>query len=78
MFTISRRPVSDSLVTGGLRGLVFYSADRGVSWSAAKKPPTGAVVASTVLADGRVILATQEGNLLASTDKGATHSRRCR
>ena len=71
MFTISASG-GDSLVTGGLRGLAFYSTDRGVSWSAAKKPTNGAVVASTVLADGRVILATQEGNLLASTDQGAS------
>lgn len=71
MFTISATG-GDSLVTGGLRGLAFYSTDRGASWSAVKKPPTGAVVSSTVLADGRVILATQEGNLLASSDHGAS------
>ncbi len=34
--------------------------------------PTGAVVAGTLLADGRVILATQEGGLLLSTDHGAS------
>lgn len=71
MFTISATG-GDSLVTGGLRGLAFYSTDRGASWTAVKKPPTGAVVSSTVLADGRVILATQEGNLLASSDHGAS------
>jgi len=63
-----------SLVTGGLRGLVFRSTDNGRSWVDSAKPPTGAVVAGTVLADGRVVLATQEGNLLLSADNGASFS----
>jgi len=71
MFTILQtRP--GTLVTGGLRGLTFISDDNGISWSAVAKPPTGAVVAGTLLADGRVILATQEGGLLLSTDHGAS------
>lgn len=71
MFTIVQtRP--GTLVTGGLRGLTFISEDNGRSWSEVRKPPTGAVVASTRLSDGRVILATQEGGLLLSTDHGAS------
>jgi len=61
-----------ALVTGGLRGLAFRSTDRGASWTEVDKPTTGAIVASTLLADGRVILATQEGALLASSDDGAS------
>lgn len=60
-----------TLVTGGLRGLVFRSTDRGLSWQEANKPQTNSVVAGTVLADGRVVIATQEGNLFLSVDEGA-------
>ncbi|MBK6279218.1 MAG: hypothetical protein IPF57_14280 [Gammaproteobacteria bacterium] len=51
---------------------MFRSTDRGASWTEVEKPTTGAIVASTLLADGRVILATQEGALLASSDDGAS------
>jgi photosystem II stability/assembly factor-like uncharacterized protein len=63
-----------SLVTGGLRGLVFRSTDNGRSWTDSKKPPSGAVVSATVLSDGRVVLATQEGSLLLSADNGVSFS----
>jgi photosystem II stability/assembly factor-like uncharacterized protein len=62
----------DSLLAGGLRGLVFRSEDRGRSWQEVTKPASGAIVASVLLADGRIVLATQEGNLLLSTDHGAS------
>ncbi len=71
MFTIVQS-ASGTLVTGGLRGLAFRSADLGQSWEPVRKPPTGAVVASTLLRDGRLILATAEGGLLESRDDGAT------
>jgi photosystem II stability/assembly factor-like uncharacterized protein len=70
MFTLLATQ-GDALVTGGLRGLVFRSADRGLSWQEANKPQTGSIVAGTVLSDGRVVIATQEGTLLLSTDEGA-------
>lgn len=71
MFTILATD-KDTLVTGGLRGLVFRSTDRGASWSDVAKPATGTIVASTQLADGRVILGVQDGTLLASSDDGAS------
>lgn len=71
MFTILATD-KDTLVTGGLRGLVFRSTDRGASWSEVAKPATGAIVASTQLEDGRVILGVQDGTLLASSDDGAS------
>lgn len=71
MFTIAATG-GDGLVTGGLRGLVYGSRDRGASWQEVKKPESNAIVASTVLADGRIVLATQEGNLLLSSDRGAS------
>ena len=70
MFTILATQ-RGALVTGGLRGLVYHSTDRGLSWQEASKPQTGSIVAGTVLADGRVVIATQEGTLLLSTDEGA-------
>jgi len=71
MFTISATG-GDALVTGGLRGLVYFSPDRGASWQEASKPQTGAIVASTVLSDGRVVIAAQDGTLLISSDHGAS------
>jgi len=71
MFTILATR-NDTLVAGGLRGLVFRSTDRGASWSEVAKPATGAIVASTQLEDGRVILGVQDGTLLASSDEGAS------
>ncbi len=69
MFTIVATG-DGALVAGGLRGLVFRSEDRGASWSEVGKPQTPAIVAATTLADGRVVLAAQDGTLLASRDDG--------
>jgi photosystem II stability/assembly factor-like uncharacterized protein len=71
MFTIIATG-GEALVTGGLRGLVFHSADRGVTWLEATKPQSGAIVTSTLLADGTLVLGTQEGALLTSRDHGAS------
>jgi photosystem II stability/assembly factor-like uncharacterized protein len=71
MFTILATR-SGALVTGGLRGLVFRSTDRGASWTEVEKPATVAIASSTQLSDGRVVLAVQDGTLLASSDDGAT------
>ncbi len=43
MFTILATR-SGALVTGGLRGLVFRSTDRGASWTEVEKPATVAIV----------------------------------
>ena len=43
-----------------------------MSWQESAKPPSGAVVAGTLLADGRVVLGTQDGALLQSSDRGAS------
>lgn len=58
------------LVAGGLRGRVFRSADRGLSWTEVDKPASGAIVAGVVLADGRMLLATQDGGVMLSEDDG--------
>lgn len=69
MFTLVVTP-DGALLTGGLRGRVFRSIDRGANWVEVDKPSTPAVVAGTVLDDGRVLLGTQDGALLASDDDG--------
>lgn len=69
MFTIVATP-GEALVVGGLRGRVFRSADRGHSWDEVGKPETAAIVAATVLRDGRVLLGAQDGQLLSSSDDG--------
>jgi photosystem II stability/assembly factor-like uncharacterized protein len=56
----------------GLRGNVLRSTDGGVAW---EPVPTGLQVgmtASTVGADGQILLASQAGHLLASRDDGAS------
>lgn len=61
-----------ALLAHGLRGNVVRSTDGGASWSAI---PTGVAVgltASAIDGQGRIVLASQAGHLLTSTDDGAT------
>ena len=56
----------------GLRGNVFRSTDDGISW---KKIDLGlplSISASSVTADGRIVLVSQAGHVLVSTDDGAS------
>jgi photosystem II stability/assembly factor-like uncharacterized protein len=60
------------VIVHGLRGNVLRSTDGGVAW---EPVPTGLQVgmtASTVGADGQILLASQAGHLLASRDDGAS------
>lgn len=66
--------VDGSVVMGDLRGRMFRTADVGETWDAVKKPPTSAIVDSTRLADGRLIAAGIGGEVLISTDNGASFS----
>lgn len=59
------------VVVHGLRGNVLRSTDGGASWQAV---PTGlqvGITAGSVDAQGRILLASQSGHLLASGDDGA-------
>jgi photosystem II stability/assembly factor-like uncharacterized protein len=58
------------LIAAGLRGNAFRSADRGETWTAFSLPTSASVVDSLRLSNGRVILATQTGQLLLSEDGG--------
>ncbi|HSV71972.1 MAG TPA: YCF48-related protein [Methylibium sp.] len=60
----------DAVLVYGLRGHVFRSEDGGAHW---QQVPTGvsvAITSATQLADGRTVLAGQDGQVLASTDGG--------
>ena len=60
------------LLVHGLRGTVLRSADRGRSW---QPVPTGLQVgltASTADASGRIVIVSQAGHVLVSSDDGAS------
>jgi photosystem II stability/assembly factor-like uncharacterized protein len=61
-----------AMVIGGLRGNMFRTDDVGVTWAAVKKPMTSAIVDSTKLADGRLVAVGIGGEVLVSTDNGAS------
>jgi photosystem II stability/assembly factor-like uncharacterized protein len=62
----------DGLFAAGLQGTAFYSADGGVSWSASEKPKSSTVNDSILLSDGRVLIGSDEGKLMVSSDAGAS------
>lgn len=60
--------VPQGLLLAGLRGNAFFSRDQGVTWRAITGAPPVSFVASTVLRDGRVLLANQAGQLWTTLD----------
>jgi len=62
------------LFCGGLRGLAFHSEDGGHSWSESDKPESVSINDSLLLADGRVLIASDDGKLMVSSDGGLTFS----
>ncbi|MBK5354675.1 glycosyl hydrolase [Pseudomonas sp. TH41] len=56
----------------GLRGNVFRSTDSGASWAKIDLGLPLSITASTVTADGRIVLVSQAGHVLVSTDDGAS------
>jgi photosystem II stability/assembly factor-like uncharacterized protein len=59
----------------GLRGNAWRSRDGGRTWDAADTGITASITAGQVLADGRLLLASQAGDLLVSDDDGARFRR---
>jgi photosystem II stability/assembly factor-like uncharacterized protein len=70
LFTVTPTCTGNGLLAAGLRGNAFRSADLGESWSRVELPTAASVVASTCLKDGRLVLATQAGQILVSRDGG--------
>ena len=60
-----------AVVVHGLRGNVLRSTDGGASWQAIPTNLQVGITASAVDANGRMLLASQAGHLLASQDDGA-------
>ncbi|WP_219094887.1 YCF48-related protein [Pseudomonas sp. UMAB-40] len=56
----------------GLRGNVFRSTDSGASWSKIDLGLPLSITASSVNADGRIVLVSQAGHVLVSVDDGAS------
>ena len=63
------------LIVAGMRGNAFRSADEGQTWQFLELPTQASVVGSTRLADGRIVLVTQAGQVLVgNTDNGTDFS----
>jgi len=60
------------VVVFGLRGTVLRSVDRGASWKAITTGLQVGMTGGTVGADGRYVIVSQAGHVLASDDAGAT------
>jgi len=61
-----------SVVVFGLRGSVLRSVDRGASWQAVSTGLQVGMTGGSVGADGRFVIVSQAGHVLASDDAGAT------
>ncbi|QZP30809.1 WD40/YVTN/BNR-like repeat-containing protein [Pseudomonas sp. DR48] len=56
----------------GLRGNVFRSIDSGASWTRIDLDLPLSITASSITADGRIVLVSQAGHVLVSVDDGAS------
>ena len=56
----------------GLRGNVYRSVDHGTNWDKVELGVSSSITASTVTAEGQIILVSQAGHVLVSADDGAT------
>ncbi|WP_223531713.1 MULTISPECIES: WD40/YVTN/BNR-like repeat-containing protein [unclassified Pseudomonas] len=56
----------------GLRGNVYRSVDGGASWNKIDLGLPLSITASTITADGRIVLVSQAGHVLVSADDGAS------
>jgi photosystem II stability/assembly factor-like uncharacterized protein len=63
-----------SLVAFGLRGTVLRSTDGGRSWQQTATGLQVGLTAGTLQDDGRIVIVSQAGHILSSTDDGASFS----
>jgi photosystem II stability/assembly factor-like uncharacterized protein len=64
-----------AVVIHGLRGHVYRSVDAGASWERVETGLSQAITASATAADGRILLASQGGQVLVSDDGAASFRR---
>lgn len=62
----------NTVLAGGLRGSAYRSGDAGKSWTRIETGLLGAVTGATSPTAGRMLLVSQGGDLLLSTDDGLT------
>uniref|UniRef100_UPI0025E6C37E WD40/YVTN/BNR-like repeat-containing protein n=1 Tax=Rhodoferax sp. TaxID=50421 RepID=UPI0025E6C37E len=72
-FGITGKP--GSVIVYGLRGNAFRSADGGASWQKIDTGISVGLTGATVTTDGRILLVSQAGQVLASSDDGRTFTR---
>jgi photosystem II stability/assembly factor-like uncharacterized protein len=61
-----------AVIIHGLRGTVLRSTDGGATWHAIDTHIQAGLTAGTIDAQGRIVLASQSGNVLVSDDDGET------
>ncbi|TDN59240.1 YCF48-related protein [Paraburkholderia sp. BL10I2N1] len=64
-----------TLIAYGLLGNAVRTDDNGETWQKITLPTGASILAGGQLADGRLLLATQAGELLVSSDRGTTFTR---
>jgi photosystem II stability/assembly factor-like uncharacterized protein len=72
LFGLTGTPTA--VIAFGLRGTVLRSTDRGATWRPVWTGSRLALTAGAVTEDRRLVLVTQEGHVLVSTDDGASFS----
>lgn len=63
-----------AVIVYGMRGNAFRSTDGGVCWKKIETRMPLGLVGGTVTADGKIVLVSQAGHLLVSSDDGANFS----
>ncbi|WP_256591096.1 MULTISPECIES: hypothetical protein [unclassified Pseudomonas] len=69
-FGVTGKP--GAILVFGLRGNVFRSTDGGASWTKIELGLPVSITASSITADGRIVLVSQAGHVLVSKDDGAS------
>lgn len=72
-FGITGKP--GAVIAYGLRGNAFRSGDGGKTWQKVETGLKAGLTAATVTADGRVVLVSQVGQVVASSDDGRSFAR---
>ena len=69
-FGITGKP--GAVVVFGMRGNVFRSGDGGTSWQKIETGVPVGLTGATVTEDGRIVLVSQAGDVLVSSDDGVS------
>ncbi|WP_223448964.1 WD40/YVTN/BNR-like repeat-containing protein [Pseudomonas sp. BF-R-19] len=62
------------IIAYGLRGNAYRSMDGGTSWQALRLPTESSINGATVLADGRLVMVTQGGELVSGPIQGSAYT----